>query len=1085
MSHKKKKKEVNTINNSEVIAGQDVETESKESGEGQNVQAESDNVVVEKSPEEIRKEKKKRNRIILSTILFVFSVAITICLHRWINVNPFAPFALDNVYCATSDQEGNLYVVDDGYSRLLKISPDGKLIWKVEGSDSTFEKADNIVCDDDGNIYIHDVRILTGVRIASESIVKFSPEGKCLGEIKKWDYSGVRQAARNRMRAEVVGMAGQEHSVLYIQKMDNVLYAIDEQERSVEKFSLENAEDTVLSASYEDGDLYYTTYGGRLFQYVDGVNDKLLYDCDDVSGSIITDVSFNDGRLYVTDIGLRDILVVDTSDGGQSRLSFDEDVKEREITYKVDASRKVVSASSYSVSVWDGDDYTRYYEVELSTKWKILTAMLAASLLLLVITAVIDVLLFAFFIIRKASFYARIILAIIAGVFAMGVLFFGSSYPQFQDQFADAVFSREKLAADVTAERLPKDAFLNLDKPSDYMNDDFVKVKQVVDDMFMADSEDAKDLYCSMYRVIDETITLTYSMENVCVLYPYDWEYEGSDEQEIIETGQGKTYISTGIGGSYIFVLQPIFDDKGHVIGLIEVGKDLGGFIKENSTMLAALIINIIAMTMVIVMVVVEMFYYVAGRKQLGDIDELDAGTAGAEGGHTGVDVEDTESDSTGADVAGIESDSLDVDMVGTVANHEDRDKHEASDMAGAGTPTGILRFITFLIYFFTNLATAILPIYAMRIAGNSVTFGLSREVLSAIPISAEVAACAVFSFLGNKLIKRFGGRKTAFISAILITAGLVLRIVPNIWVLTLAQIIMGAGGGTLILMINILITGLPEDDRDKGFAYFSGASFSGGNCGILFGGFLIQWVSYSTLFLISAGISIILIFTAKRYMSDINTVQESEEGAGNVPAWKFVFNPRILAFVFLMLIPAAIVSYYVNYLYPILGEKWGLSETYIGYSYLIDAVFVLAFGGLLTKVFAKRKRLGVAVSSIVYAMAFVVVILMNNIPALFISLALVGLSDGFGNPLMTGYFTDLPEVEEYGYDRAFGIYSIFENIALSVGSFVFSYVLIMGVGKGLTVLAIALTALSLVFMVGGIFDKRRKHMKIAGEGEN
>ena len=90
-------------------------------------------------------------------------------------------------------------------------------------------------------------------------------------------------------------------------------------------------------------------------------------------------------------------------------------------------------------------------------------------------------------------------------------------------------------------------------------------------------------------------------------------------------------------------------------------------------------------------------------------------------------------------------------------------------------------------------------------------------------------------------------------------------------------------------------------------------------------------------------------------------------------------------------------------------------------------------------------------------------------------ALALVGISDGFGNPLMTGFFTDIPEVKDYGYDRAFGIYSIFENIAQSGGSFVFSYVLIMGVAKGLSMVAVVLAALSLIFLFAGIFEKKTK----------
>lgn len=576
----------------------------------------------------IRKEKRRRNRIIVSFTLLILSVVIVVLLRGWIGVNPFKPFALVNVYSGAADKEGNLYIIDDANSRLLKIDPDGKLVWKVKGTDTTFESADNIVCDDEGNIYIHDVRILSGVRIASESIVKFSSDGRYIGEIKKWDYSGKRKKAEDRMRACVVGMTGQEHSVIYIQKSGNALYAIDEESNDTNTYHFPDVDDIVLSCAYDNGRVWYTTYDGRLYEYVDGENDNLLYDCDDNAGSIIRNVSFGDGKLYVTDIGKRDILVIDVSDGEQSRLSLEEDISEREITYNVEARKQVVSASSYSVSVWNGEDYDRYYEVELSTKWKILTLLLAISILDLLINAVIDVILFVYFVIRKSTLYARVILAIIAGVIAMGVLFFGSSYPQFQQQLTEAVFSRENLAATVTAEKLPKDAFISLSKPSDYMNDDYMEVKKVVDEMFMSNTEDAKDLYCTMYRVIDGTITLTYSMENVGVVYPYDWDYEGSDEQEIIETGVGKTYVNTSTTGSYIFVLQPIFGDDGSVIGLIEVGKDLGGFLSENQSMLTALIINIIVMTMVIIMLVIELFYYVAGKRELGAAEVAETDTA-------------------------------------------------------------------------------------------------------------------------------------------------------------------------------------------------------------------------------------------------------------------------------------------------------------------------------------------------------------------------------------------------------------------------------------------------------------------------
>ena len=90
----------------------------------------------------------------------------------------------------------------------------------------------------------------------------------------------------------------------------------------------------------------------------------------------------------------------------------------------------------------------------------------------------------------------------------------------------------------------------------------------------------------------------------------------------------------------------------------------------------------------------------------------------------------------------------------------------------------------------------------------------------------------------------------------------------------------------------------------------------------------------------------------------------------------------------------------------------------------------------------------------------------LQNIPSLLAALALLGLSDGFGLSLQTGYFTDLEEVRKFGYDNALGVYSLFENAAQSVGPLVFSYALLIGIGRGLMVIAIALASLALLYTV-------------------
>ena len=98
----------------------------------------------------------------------------------------------------------------------------------------------------------------------------------------------------------------------------------------------------------------------------------------------------------------------------------------------------------------------------------------------------------------------------------------------------DETYTREKFAASAVTNRLPADAFQRLEKPSDFMNEDYRQVRQVVRDVFFSDSDSSQDLYCVLYKVKDGTVTLVYTLEDICVAYPYDWEYEGTDLQEVM-----------------------------------------------------------------------------------------------------------------------------------------------------------------------------------------------------------------------------------------------------------------------------------------------------------------------------------------------------------------------------------------------------------------------------------------------------------------------------------------------------------------------------------------------------------------------
>lgn len=958
--------------------------------------------------------KKRRKILFASVLVFLLLLCIGTVLYfrQWLFVNPFQPLYMDNVIYAARDTEGNVMVLDYAGSRLLKIH-DGRLLWKVDNSPDTFSSGKRVVTDGAGTVYVQSATTASGIYLRDEAIVKYSRDGKYLGEVISLD-------SENRLRPQIAAMIPRDEGIYWIQRMEDAVLIFDEKNQNQAVLSLPDADRMALHFAYDPvtETLWYSTYDGRILRYEPNGAPVVLYDSATVGTgkeSIPREISYASGILYAVDCGMRDTIAIRTDTGEISRLTADTPVKEREIPYYLNADNGLILSSSYSVINWDGDSYSACREVELTGGGKCICSVLWVVLLFLSASAVlVGGAAFVHFY-SGADRYTKINVSIVTGVLVLGLFISGNVMPLIREEHAKAIFSREEFAAAVTTEQLPVRSFMALERPSDFYREDYLAVKAAVEKVFFTDTEDAKDFYCSLYKVIDGNTTQVYALNDTCVLYPYDWgkydETKELGEQEIISTGEGKTYMGAAGRGSSIFTMMPIFDGE-IPVGIIEVGMDMSQFQQEMRQTFLSLLINILAIAVLAFFLSTELLYYAQGKKEYR--------------------------------------------------------QHYAPGRSAKPLPVPFLRITVFMVFFFSNLTAAILPLRVMKLAETSLyTLGLSPEVLAAIPISAEVAAGALFSIFGGKVLHALGTRRAVKVCAALFVAGLSLRIVPNIWIMTLGSVSLGTGWGVILLLVNVQISNLPAKERDIAFAYSAAAGFGGINGGVVMGGFLTQWFSYTLIFILTAVSSLAFYYIMSRYLSaSPDFWEENQETGGALATIRFILSPRVLLFFLMIVTPVVMCGYFLNYLFPILGDRYGLSETYIGYSYLINGFCVTMCGPALTGFFTRtrKRRLGLFIAALLYATAFFLVARLQNIPSLLVALSLLGLSDGFGLPLQSSFFTDLEEVEEFGYDGAFGVYSLFENMAQSIGPLVFSYALLIGIGRGLMLIAIALASLALLY---------------------
>lgn len=970
------------------------------------------------------KIKRRTLLIILSLLLVALSLASVFFFRKWLLVRPFQTFTPTEIVSACRDQDENLYILDKSGERLLKISSDGELLWQVNSVDARFENASRICVDEEGHVYVQDKIIESGIRLKREVILQYSPDGKYERTVFK------RDALEGQIRPSIVSLnASGDDAVITIARNDGVSVREVLSCRS-DFFPLKDADSLVLNAVWDkqSGTLWYCTFHGRIFRHVDGINDVLLYDNSEhveEFESVPRAISYLDGTLYAADRGLRCAIAIDNSSGEAAFLEEELPWTEREVYDNVNADYSPVFTTADSVKIPENGTLTDLPQIRLSNRLNLVAVLVWFSLVVLGLSLGSDVILFLNFLLRKASHMVHIVMAILTGVSILSAMLIGTLFPQFRQQLIDTKFDKAEFCASLTLERLDPDAFLNLDASSDFQEEDYLAVQEAVNSVFKSGSESAEDLYCTMYRVLGDhdTISIVYSMDENSMLLPYDWEYDGSDEQAILSSGKGQRYINRSVEGSYLFIVDPILDEEGTPLGLIEVGTDLDSFERELQDIFNSLLLNLIAVTAMAVMILIEIIYFVRGRRQY----------------HAAV----------------------------------------SSDDGSPAIPASLLRMFVFLIFFFTNLTTAVLPVHVLKLASSVKLPGVSSEFLAAVPFSAEVIAGALFSVLGSGVIRRLSLKRSALLCAVLFSSGLALRVLPSYWMVTLGSLVIGIGWGVILLIVNVLIAGMPGAEKDTGFSYYNAAALNGVNSGTVMGGFLLNWVSRTALFSLTAAASLVLLLLTGKYLiharyTEVGSDDETEQNSSLTFA-QFLLSPNILTFFAMLVVPVLTGSYFLIYLYPIIGSRWGLSETYVGYSYLLNGLCVMALSTVMTNLFtrARRKRLGLTLSALLYAAAFSLVAFFRSVPALLAALIILGFSDSFGLPLQTSFYTDQKEVERFGFDKSMGVYSLFENTSQSLGPFVFSYVLVIGVSKGLYLVSIVVAVLAVAFLLLGLMKRR------------
>jgi predicted MFS family arabinose efflux permease len=561
----------------------------------------------------------------------------------------------------------------------------------------------------------------------------------------------------------------------------------------------------------------------------------------------------------------------------------------------------------------------------------------------------------------------------------------------------------------------------SINSPQDFESEAYRRLDQSMRESFTQFQHTGIQGYQYIWKIQDGAVYSIYDTEyERGAWYPYG---KAAYYQEVAETGRYVHLLVSRNGGRWIFACGPIFDEEQHLLGLIETGYAIQPFQEQTRSMIIQMVLMVAAGAIVFFFIMLELIL-ILGAYQTNKTERLEQRPA--------------------------------------VFHPE------------------LLRGILFFLFTANNLESAILPLYATALYRP--VFNLPKEFILTLPFTAEMGFTVLALLVVPGIIGRFGLKRLCLMGTMGICMGHILSfIAPNILYLGLSHVLTGFSTGTIVLVINTIIgTQKSLEAVNQGFAHFNASYLAGINVGVVFGSMVAEFFSYRMVYLGSSLVAALLLAVAvfstrsklvKHIYTGIPVKKEDPETRRNpLRIVQFLVRPAVLGTLGLLTLPYMASMSFVSYFMPIYGIAQGLQESNIGQLMLLNGLFTILFG---TRLCAYASHT-VPVKGIVFFSLFLNVgaiylfSLSMSVQILVLTIGMLAVANIFAMTNMQTYYATLYKEDIHvSPTTALSIYSVVENLGLTLGPLVFSYISgANSINRGMQIFSLSALVCLIVFMV-------------------
>lgn len=382
------------------------------------------------------------------------------------------------------------------------------------------------------------------------------------------------------------------------------------------------------------------------------------------------------------------------------------------------------------------------------------------------------------------------------------------------------------------------------------------------------------------------------------------------------------------------------------------------------------------------------------------------------------------------------------------------------------------LRTAAFLYAFAMALSMSFLPIYANELYAS--VLGLSREIVIALPISAEMLFVALSFLVGGYWLDRQGWF-WPFITGAVITGGGVwlCGIANNTTELIVYRAIVGFGYGLAVMSTQSVVINMTTiENRSSAVAAIEAGFFSGFISSTAVGGMLAEKIGFRSVFFVGGIFSIVSILFVAVFLRDIRKAgcaekveKERVSSAGSVLS---LFKDKVfLGSLILSAIPASLCLVgFLHYASLLFLSQAGVSQSNIARLIMPYGLCMVYIAPTLSRWTdsVKNKRIPVIIGGIIGGISLMAFYFIDSIPLFVLVLVLFSISGGLSYGARVSGVSESHEVKNLGVGKSLGLFNSFERVGNIIGPIIVGG-MIAAIG-----LSSAISSIGLIYFAGTIF---------------